>query len=532
MVGGGPATSASTRPAFPRRAAVRPPQSRTRCPDRQAVRVRRYRPRFVRLLGPHDDGVGAGRRVAWRTARSRSTSRSRRCRSASCSRATSCSSAARDRRTTTSGIVRRHRHDDRGAAHRCVRASTRRSTAPTSFRPAAGRNRQRTAASLRCGRDANRPPHRVLARRGLRVQALARRSAHRARSRPRLRRRRPTPNLLVGFDTSDDAAVYRLRDDLAIVVTTDFFTPIVDDPFDWGRIAATNALSDVYAMGGTPLLAAEPRRLAARETLPFELLARVLDGGADRCAAMRAASSPAATRSTTPNRSTASPSSARCTPTACSRTPARAPGRRPRADEADRARSDLDRGEARRGQSPRSMLATAIEVMTTLNATARDAALDGRRARGDRHHRLRPARPPARDVRGLRGRRGVIGDGGAGHRRGPRAARRRAWSPAARSGTTRSSVPDVDFGGLPESEQLLLADAQTSGGLLLAVARRDGRRLFAACRARRHAGGGGRRRDSTATGAAITLRCGGDAMADANRDGTRSASGSRPRPAV
>ncbi|HET9730342.1 MAG TPA: selenide, water dikinase SelD, partial [Acidimicrobiia bacterium] len=87
-------------------------------------------------------------------------------------------------------------------------------------------------------------------------------------------------NLLVGFDTADDAAVYRLRDDLAIVVTTDFFTPIVDDAYDWGRIAATNALSDVYAMGGTPLLALN---LVAwpREGLPFELLARVLDGGAD-----------------------------------------------------------------------------------------------------------------------------------------------------------------------------------------------------------------------------------------------------------
>ena len=74
--------------------------------------------------------------------------------------------------------------------------------------------------------------------------------------------------------------MYRLRDDLAIVVTTDFFTPIVDDPYDWGRIAATNALSDVYAMGGTPLLALN---LVAwpREGLPFELLARVLDGGAD-----------------------------------------------------------------------------------------------------------------------------------------------------------------------------------------------------------------------------------------------------------
>ena len=87
------------------------------------------------------------------------------------------------------------------------------------------------------------------------------------------------PDLLVGYDTADDAAVYRVRDDLAIVFTTDFFTPIVDDPYDWGRIAATNALSDVYAMGGTPLLALN---LVAwpRDALPFDLLARVLDGGA------------------------------------------------------------------------------------------------------------------------------------------------------------------------------------------------------------------------------------------------------------
>src|SRR4030088_953497 len=88
------------------------------------------------------------------------------------------------------------------------------------------------------------------------------------------------PDLLVGLDTSDDAAVYRLRDDLAIVVTTDFFTPIVDDPYDWGRIAATNALSDVYAMGGAPLLALNLVGWP-REGLPFDLLARVLDGGAD-----------------------------------------------------------------------------------------------------------------------------------------------------------------------------------------------------------------------------------------------------------
>ncbi|NDD64594.1 MAG: selenide, water dikinase SelD, partial [Acidobacteria bacterium] len=58
------------------------------------------------------------------------------------------------------------------------------------------------------------------------------------------------PNLLVGFENADDAAVYRLTDDLALVQTVDFFTPIVDDPYDFGRISAANAISDVYAMGG------------------------------------------------------------------------------------------------------------------------------------------------------------------------------------------------------------------------------------------------------------------------------------------
>ena len=65
----------------------------------------------------------------------------------------------------------------------------------------------------------------------------------------------PFPDLLVGIESSDDAAVYRLNDQQAIIATTDFFMPIVDDPFDFGRIAATNALSDVYAMGGTPIMA-------------------------------------------------------------------------------------------------------------------------------------------------------------------------------------------------------------------------------------------------------------------------------------
>ncbi len=66
---------------------------------------------------------------------------------------------------------------------------------------------------------------------------------------------REYPDLLVGMDSPDDAAVWKLNEDLAIVVTTDFFTPVVDDPFDYGSIAAANSLSDIYAMGGRPFLA-------------------------------------------------------------------------------------------------------------------------------------------------------------------------------------------------------------------------------------------------------------------------------------
>jgi len=88
------------------------------------------------------------------------------------------------------------------------------------------------------------------------------------------------PNVLVGFQTSDDAGVYKLRDDLAVVQTVDFFTPIVDDPYDFGRIAAANALSDVYAMGGTPLTALNIAAFPVAALGP-EILARILAGGAE-----------------------------------------------------------------------------------------------------------------------------------------------------------------------------------------------------------------------------------------------------------
>lgn len=90
------------------------------------------------------------------------------------------------------------------------------------------------------------------------------------------------PELLVGTESSDDAAVYRLNPSQALVATTDFFTPIVDDPYDFGRIAATNALSDVYAMGGTPILALALVGMPIAK-LPAAVIAQVLAGGASVC---------------------------------------------------------------------------------------------------------------------------------------------------------------------------------------------------------------------------------------------------------
>jgi len=89
------------------------------------------------------------------------------------------------------------------------------------------------------------------------------------------------PNLIVGGETADDAGVFRLTDELALVQTLDFFTPIVDDPFDFGRIAAANALSDVYAMGGTPLTAMNIVCFP-RGDLPLDILRQTLLGGLEK----------------------------------------------------------------------------------------------------------------------------------------------------------------------------------------------------------------------------------------------------------
>jgi len=286
-------------------------------------------------------------------------------------------------------------------------------------------------------------------------------------------------NLLVGFDTSDDAAVYRLRDDLAIVVTTDFFTPIVDDPFDWGRIAATNALSDVYAMGGTPLLALN---LVAwpREGLPFELLARVLDGGA--AAARQAGCLVAGGHSiddAEPKYGLAVVGTVHPDAVLTNR------GGRP--GDVLVLTKPIGLGvistALKRDRATAEHVATAVGVMTTPNRAARDAAVE-------------VGVDAATDVTGF----GLLGHlrelcvgSGVGARLEAAAVPvidgvRPLLAEGMVAGGTRRNhafvAPDVDFGGLPEPEQLLLADAQTSGGLLLAVPPERAERLLAACRER------------------------------------------------
>ena len=287
-------------------------------------------------------------------------------------------------------------------------------------------------------------------------------------------------DLLVGFDTADDAAVYRLRDDLAIVVTTDFFTPIVDDPYDWGRIAATNALSDVYAMGGAPLLALN---LVAwpREGLPFELLARVLDGGADVLAEAGAlVAGGHSIDDAEPKYGLA------VVGTVDPRNVLTNAG--VRAGDSIVLTKPIGLGvistALKRDAAPADLIAEAVRVMTTLNAGARDAAVE----MGDAVH-------AATDVTGF----GLLGHlGEAASASGVAVevsadavpvidgVRDLVAAGMVAGGTQRNHAfvsERVDWGDLPLDEQLLLADAQTSGGLLLAVAADHADDLVAALRA-------------------------------------------------
>jgi len=272
------------------------------------------------------------------------------------------------------------------------------------------------------------------------------------------------PNILVDAATRDDAAVYRLSDDRALVATVDFFTPIVDDAATWGRIAAANALSDVYAMGATPLFALNLVGWP-RETLSFELLGEVLDGMAEiatkaRCPIIGGHSVDAlephvglvVLGEVHPDRM-------------LTNTAAR-PG------DVLVLTKPLGTGilstALKRDRITEAELAEAIACMTALNDGA---------ARVARAHGLRAAT----DVTGfgLLGHLGnIVRGSGVGARltvdRLPLLARAREFAEAGviPGGTRRNleAASAVRWGeGVTESDRLLLADAQTSGGLLLAV---------------------------------------------------------------
>jgi selenide,water dikinase len=289
------------------------------------------------------------------------------------------------------------------------------------------------------------------------------------------------PDLLVGYDTADDAAVYRVRDDLALVVTTDFFTPIVDDAYDWGRIAATNSLSDVYAMGGSPILVLN---IVAwpREGLPFDLLARVLDGSGD---VVRAAGAIVAG-----GHSIDDPEPKFGLAVVGTVHPDRVlTNRGAHPGDALVLTKPIGLGvistAVKRGHAPPALVDEAIRVMTTLNATARDAALDV----GDAVHAVTDVTGFGLlgHLRELAVASGVAADVDAGAVPVIDGVRELLDAGMVAGGTQRNHAfvsESVDWNGLPENEQLLLADAQTSGGLLLAVARDAADDLVRALRAR------------------------------------------------
>jgi selenide, water dikinase len=272
-------------------------------------------------------------------------------------------------------------------------------------------------------------------------------------------------DLLVGAAEGDDAAVLRLDDDRALVLTTDFFTPIVDDPRDWGRVAATNAMSDVYAMGGRPVIALNLTAWPG-ERLPVEILADVLRGGAEAAATAGCL--------VVGGHTVDDPEPKYGLAVVGMADPARLMT-------VDRARpgdslvltKPLGTGVIatahKRGEAPPDVLAAAVDAMTTLNGPASEAALDA----------------------GVRAATDVTGFGLLGHlHRMLRASGVSAeiWAdrvpllPGAAdlatagfiSGGTRANVsylagvtditPDVDA-----VTSVLLHDAQTSGGLLIAA---------------------------------------------------------------
>jgi selenide, water dikinase len=272
---------------------------------------------------------------------------------------------------------------------------------------------------------------------------------------------------MVGHETADDAAVYRVSDELAIVSTVDFFTPIVDDPYDFGRIAATNALSDVYAMGGRPVTALNLVAYSLEE-LGDEPLRAILRGGADAAAAAGVAVvgghsiddrepkyGMAVTGTVHPDRllrnSTAQPGDVLFLTKPVG--------------------GGVVSTAAKREIAPPGLVDAAVEVMTTLNRDASEVALaGGAHAMTDvtgfgllgHLHELALASGVAAEVdaRAVPAIEGVLD-------------LLRSDEPPIAGGTRRNREwvePSVEWDdGVPEELRWLLTDAMTSGGLLIAT---------------------------------------------------------------
>ncbi|OBJ52222.1 selenide, water dikinase SelD [Mycobacterium sp. 1423905.2] len=270
----------------------------------------------------------------------------------------------------------------------------------------------------------------------------------------------PAGELLVGLETGDDAAAVLIEGGTALIATTDFFTPVVDDPYDWGRIAATNALSDVYAMGGRPVVAVNLLGWP-REVLPFELAAETLRGGADVCAA--AGCFLAGGHSVDdPEPKYGLAVTGIADPDRLLRNDAGQPGT------ALSLTKPLGIGVLNtRHRATGERFEEAITAMTTLNAEAANAALaagvecatdvTGFGLLGHLHKLARASGVTA-----------VIDATAVPYLSGARAAAAAGYV----SGGTRRNLdwvaPHVDISDVDEETALLLADAQTSGGLLVA----------------------------------------------------------------
>lgn len=272
-------------------------------------------------------------------------------------------------------------------------------------------------------------------------------------------------DLLVGAAEGDDAAVLRLDDDRALVLTTDFFTPIVDDPFDWGRIAAANALSDVYAMGGRPVIALNLTAWPG-ETLPLSILADVLRGAASVTGSAGCLIVGGHTIDD-PEPKYGMAVVGLASPSRLFTIDAARPGDTLVLTKA--IGTGVVATAHKRGAAPAGVLAAAVESMTTLNAAASEAALaagvtaatdvTGFSLLGHLHRMLRASSAAAvvsaAAVPLLPGARSLTADGYV-------------------SGGTRNNIAYLEpwvsiSASVPADVAVLLRDAQTSGGLLLAT---------------------------------------------------------------